>query len=582
MNTQTNKNILKKRISVANKSIPADIVIKNGKIIDVFNQEIIRKDVAIVNGVIAGIGEFEGEQIIDATGKYISPGFIDGHVHIESSMVTPSEFAKVVLPHGVTSVITDPHEVANVSGGEGIQFMIEDSKNSLLDVYFMLPSSVPATPFEQNGAHLCASDLNPFYEQQEVIGLAEVMDYPSVSQGDDDIVGKLVTASNLNANIDGHAAGFDTDALNVYKAAGIRTDHECNTGDEALERVRRGMHVLIREGSASKDLSSIIPVVTEQNGHRFLFCTDDKELDELISQGSIDYNIRLSIQYGIDPLQAIQMATLNAAQCYGLQNKGAIAPGYDADFLLLEDLESVQIKEVYKSGERVAENGEYVGVHFESFEPSSHISDSVQLPEIQQEDLQISIGPSQRANIIEVIPNCLITNKVIENVNKQDGYFLPSIEADQVKLVVIERHNLTGDMGLGVVKGLQLESGAIASTVAHDSHNLVVAGANDHDMITAIHHIKEMNGGLVVVKDGQVLASLSLGVAGLMSDQGVDTVQHQIKELHQALGQVSGHKAFNPFLTMSFLTLPVIPELKLTDKGLFDIEKFTHIPTGCS
>ncbi|QHE54233.1 adenine deaminase [Pontibacillus sp. HMF3514] len=572
------KEQLRKRIKVANKQQPADVVIKNGRIIDVFNQDIVEVDVAIVDGMIAGLGEFDGERTIDAQGKYVCPGFIDGHVHIESSMVTPSEFSKVVIPHGVTSVITDPHEIANVSGEEGIQFMIEDAQTSLLDVYFMAPSSVPATPMENNGAHLAANQLAPFYEQKDVIGLAEVMDYPSVANASEDMVEKLLNASKLKLNIDGHAAGFGPNELNVYNAAGIRTDHECNTGEEALDRVRRGMHVLIREGSASEDLTSIISVVNPRNAHRFLFCTDDKGLDELISEGSIDHNVRLSIQHGAEPIQAIQMATLNAAQCYGLEHKGAIAPGYEADFLLLDDLESIRINEVYKGGMCVSLGGEYVGEDSPSIEPRTSITNSVNLLDINLEDLQIPVTSSKKAHVMEVIPNCLLTNKLVMDVDEQNGLFLPSFDRDQAKLAVIERHQRTGNIGLGIVKGLYLEEGAIASTVAHDSHNLVVAGTNDHDILLAIIHLKEVNGGLVVAKDSEILASIPFGIGGLMSKKDYSTVNQQLHHLHNSLQYVMKQDAsFNPFLTLSFLTLPVIPELKLTDKGLYDVTKHKHM-----
>ncbi len=569
---------LQKRIEVSNKRRKADLVIKNGSVIDVFNQDIMNEDIAIVDGVIAGIGEFDGHQVLDAKGKYISPGFIDGHVHIESSMVKPSEFAKVVLPHGVTSVVTDPHEIANVAGEEGIKFMIEDSKNSSLDVHFMIPSSVPATPMEQNGAHLHAQEIAPFYDQKEVIGLAEVMDYPSVANASSDMLDKLQKASSSGVNIDGHGAGFGPDALNVYKSAGIHTDHECNTGEEALERVKRGMHVLIREGSASKDLTSIIPFVHHRNAHRFLFCTDDKGLDELIEKGSINENVRMSIKCGMDPIQAVQLATLNAAECYGLHQKGAIAPGYDADLIFLDDLDTVRISDVLKSGEQVATNGEYVGKRFESMKPCSSILDSVKIPEIQKESLQIPMNPSHSANVIEVVPNCLITRKVEDVVNVEDECFLPSAERDQTKLVVIERHQCTGNWGLGIVKGLNIQEGAIASTVAHDSHNLVSAGSNDEDIVKAIRHLEHINGGLAVVKNGEILSSVPFEIAGLMSGQDAHTTYSHLIQLNHALAQIMKDKAaIHPFLTMSFLTLPVIPELKLTTKGLYDSENHKHI-----
>jgi len=572
------KEILKKRIAISSKQIPADIVIKNGRIIDVFNLEIIEGDIAISDGVFVGIGEFEGKKVIDAKGQYVCPAFIDGHVHIESSMVTPSEFAKVVLPHGVTTVITDPHEIGNVSGSDGLSFMIEDSEDCLLDVFHMLPSSVPATPFENTGAELKAKDLEPFYNHRRVLGLAEVMDYPSLKNAEQSIIDKILITDKHFGQIDGHLAGLDKNAINIYRAAGIKTDHECNTVQDALERLRRGMYLLIREGSVAKDLKNLIKVITPYNVRRCLFCTDDKHLDDLISEGSIDHNIRLAIQEGIEPLQAIQMASLNAAECYRLTTKGAIAPGYDADFLLLDDLETIKIAEVYKTGILVAQNSSYVGKSPTKTRPNPQLMSTVTVSDLTENDLQIAFGKSKKANIIEIIPNQLVTTKLIETVTVEKEYFQPSIENDQLKIVVVERHKNTGNIGLGIVKGFGMTHGAIATTIAHDSHNIVATGTNDGDILTAIQALKAMNGGLVIVNNKQIIASLSLPIAGLMSDKDSHTVNLELDQIKQSLPNIGFKGNFNPFLTLSFLTLPVIPALKLTDLGLFDVETFTHIP----
>ncbi|WLD93815.1 adenine deaminase [Alkalihalobacillus sp. AL-G] len=571
------KDTLKKRITVANKQEPADIVVKNGRIIDVFNLEIITGDVAIVDGMFIGIGDFEGNQVIDAKNRYVCPGFIDGHVHIESSMATPVEFAKVVLPHGVMTVITDPHEIGNVSGENGIDFMLENSENIPLDVRVMLPSCVPATSVENSGAELNADDLKPFFKHRRVLGLAEVMDYPSLQNAQDSIVDKIAMSLRYSDRIDGHLAGLDRNAINVYRSAGIISDHECNTVSDALERLRRGMYLLIREGSVAKDLKSLIKVVTPNNARRCLFCTDDKHLDDLIEEGSIDHNVRLAIKYGIEPFLAIQMASLNAAECYGLKHKGAIAPGYEADFLLLDDLESIKISEVYKSGELVAENGEYVSDPLAIEELKPELCSTVHVPELNENDLQIPIGETDQAYIIEIIPNNLTTNKGIETVKVENGYFIPSVERDQLKLAVFERHNNTGNIGLGVVKGFGIKEGAIATTIAHDSHNIVATGTNDSDILKAVNVLKEMHGGLAIIKEGEVIASLSLTIAGLMSDQDFQTVNLGLTQLKQALSKLGFTGEFNPFLTLSFLTLPVIPALKLTDLGLFDVKSFQHI-----
>ncbi|MGC5328847.1 adenine deaminase [Brevibacillus sp. SYSU BS000544] len=576
------KALLKKRIAVASKKIPADLVIQNGRIIDVFNREIVIGDIAIADGYFVGIGQYEGHHTIDARNRYVSPAFIDAHVHIESSMVTPSEFAKVVLPHGVTTVITDPHEIANVSGVDGIQYMIDDSEKIPLDVFIMLPSCVPATPFENAGAELKAEHLAPFLSHPRVLGLAEVMDYPSVLQGKDDMLDKLISTTQHGKLIDGHAAGLDSDSLNVYASAGIRTDHECTTVADAQERIRRGMYLLIREGSAAKDLDSLIPVITEKNARRCLFCTDDKHLDDLLEEGSIDHNVRLAIKRGVDPLLAIQIASLHTAECYGLRHKGAIAPGYEADFILLDDIDTVTISEVYKAGELVARNGSYVGKAIHTVEPPPHLKETVHLSNVEVSDLQIPIGATGEAHIIEIIPNRLITRKIVEKVPTVEGYFTPSIENDQLKIAVIERHRNTGNIGLGIVKGFGLTQGAIASTVGHDSHNIIVVGTNDQDMIQAVQTIQRMNGGLVVQSGKDTCVTLPLPIAGLLSDQDNQTLLRQLSQIDAALEQVGFRNHFNPFLTMSFLSLPVIPELKLTDLGLFDVKSFTHITTKLS
>ncbi|MCY7484068.1 adenine deaminase [Paenibacillus alvei] len=569
------------RIAAAGRRKPADLVITNGKIVDVFNLEIMEGDIAIVDGMIVGIGgSYEGERVIDAEGRYIAPSFIDTHVHIESAMVTPAEFARVVLPHGVTTVITDPHEIANVVGTAGIQYMLDASENLPLDVYIMLPSCVPCTPFEHAGAKLDAGSLEPFYAHPRVLGLAEVMDYPSVRRGDD-MVDKLLSSHRNGRMIDGHGAGLDEEAINVYRAVGIRNDHECVTAEEARVRLRRGMYVMLREGSVAKDVEALIPAVTASNARRCVFCTDDKHLDELLHEGSVDHNARLAIRCGLDPLQAIQMASLNAAECFGLHTKGAIAPGYEADFLLLDNLHDLTIAQVYKAGNRVGDNGQYTGPQLHSAVIPSQLMKTVHLPDITERDLQIELGNQERhCHIIGINPNSLITTHLVEAVDIENGYFRSSVEKDQLKIAVFERHHHTGCVGLGIVKGFGIQSGAIASTVAHDSHNLVVAGSNDRDMLTAIQALRQMEGGLVVTSGGKVLAAIELPLAGLMAINGYTKVLEDMEQLNEALARIGASQEFNPFVTLSFLCLPVIPELKLTDMGLFDFSSFTHIPVS--
>ena len=569
------RNQVTRRISVASGKEPADTVIKNGRIIDVFNGEIMEGDIAIVDGYFAGVGQYEGKKIIDAEGRYVLPAFIDGHVHIESSLVTPSEFAKVLLPHGVTTVIADPHEIANVLGTQGIQYMLDASENLPFDIYIMLPSCVPATNFENSGAILKAENLSPFYQHPRVLGLAEVMNFPAVLHAEDDMLNKISDAKHFGKKVDGHGAGLSGSALNVYMAAGIRTDHECTTAEEAKERLKSGMYLMIREGTVAKDLRNLIPVVNQYNSRRCLFVTDDKHLDDLVLEGSIDHNVRQAISEGISPITAIQMATINAAECFGLEEKGAIAAGYKADFSLVDDLETVRISHVYKDGIAVVQDGKLIADCPNS--QKNCLKQSVHFDEILEFNLNISLS-SKKANIIEIIPNSLITHHIVEEVNIcNQGFFQPSTTADQLKLAVIERHHMTKQIGLGIVKGLGLKEGAIAATIAHDSHNLIIAGTNDRDMVLAANCIKKMQGGLIVIKDGQILASLELPIAGLISDRPYREVYACLNTLHIALEKLGANNHFNPFLTLSFLALPVIPELKLTDKGLFKVSKFEHI-----
>lgn len=571
--------MLKKRILVASKKIPADRVIKNGEILNVFTGEFMQGDIAIVDGMIAGIGSYEGYEMIDAQGKIIVPGFIDGHVHIESSMLTPREFAKVVIQHGVTTVITDPHEIANVAGVDGIQYMLEDSKDLPLDIFVMLPSCVPATPYESNGARLDAKQLAPFMSDSRVLGLAEVMDFPSVATADEAMLDKIIMSLSNGGVIDGHAAGITREDLNIYMSAGIRTDHESISSNEAKDRLDLGMYLMIREGTVAKDLEALLPVITTKNSRRCLFVTDDKLLDDLLEEGSVDHAVRLAIQKGLDPVIAIQMVTINTAECFGLRTMGAIAPGYQADFLLLDDLNSLSIHQVFKNGTSIVHEGKLSEERFPKVAPDRQLGAS--LPKINAKqmtlkELEIPLS-ADLCNIIEVIPNSLVTLHQKERVKIQDGQFCPSIEKDQLKLAVIERHNATGNVGVGIVKGFQLKKGAIASTVAHDSHNIVVVGTSDEEMLVAIEQVIKTNGGLAIVADNEVLASLSLPVAGLLSQGKYEDVYQDLKTLNEALTKVGSPNTFNPFLMLSFLTLSVIPHLKLTDKGLFDFSTFSLI-----
>jgi adenine deaminase len=570
------KDAMRRLIKAAQQPEEADLIIQNGTVVDVFSLETFKADVAVKDGTVVGIGTYpKGKQIVDASGKYVLPGFIDGHIHIESTMVTPSEFSRALIKHGVTTVVTDPHEIANVAGRIGIDFMLEDAANADMDILMKLPSCVPATPFEQNGATLTADDLRPYLSQPSVIGLAEVMDYPSVLHAEPDMLEKINMTTEAGLRIDGHAAGLPDAALNVYSTAGIRNDHEAVTAEEAIARVRRGIHVLVREGSAAKDLLALLPAINERNSTRFSFCTDDKHLDELAEEGTVNYAAQLAIQNGLDPLIAIQMATINNAVCHGIKDKGAIAPGYLADILITDSLETLQPDTIIKDG-RVLDLAALNTVR--AVVPQS-VKSSINLKKVTKDSLQIPLQKGQKAWVIGVVPGRIITDKITADVKIEDGFFVPDPERDQLKMVVCERHHATGNIGVGIVSGLGLKRGAIASTVAHDSHNLVVAGTNDGDTLLAIAEAQRIQGGLVIVDNGKVLASVPLRVGGIMSEKPYEEVIAELHQLHEQLATIT-ETAQNVFMILSFLCLPVIPRLKLTDKGLFDVDSFRHVAVG--
>ncbi len=577
---QWNQAALTRRIEVSAHHRPADLVIRGGQIVNVFSGEITVADIAIIDGMIAGIGSYEGKEIVDASGKWIIPGLIDGHVHIESSLLSPKEFARVVLQHGVTSVITDPHEIGSVAGVEGIRYMLEQSEGLPMDQFVMLPSCVPATPFESCAARLTAEDLEPFYSHPRVLGLAEVMDYGALAGAEPGMIEKLASAHAHGKRIDGHAAGIAADQLDVYAAAGIRTDHECINAEEAKQRLALGMYVMIREGTATRDLEAILPAVNPHNARRCVFVTDDKLTDDLLDEGSVDHNVRLAIRHGLPPVTAIQMATLNTAECFGLRDRGAIAPGYIADLVLLDHLEELTIHSVYKQGrpvviERQLQEAAFPATTLSNATHTAALSRCHMTP-LEADHLALPLR-SERCNVIEIIPQSIVTRHAIEQADIVNGHFVPSVERDLLKLVVAERHQATGHIGRAIVKGFQLKRGAIVSTVAHDSHNLIAAGASDEELLLAIRHVTELGGGLAVIDGEQVLASLPLSIGGLLSELPYEQVYMQLGQLQQALQHIGAAQHFDPFLTLSFLALPVIPTLKLTDLGLFDFAAGRHI-----
>lgn len=574
-----NKKILMDNIKAANKQVPCDLVVKNISVVDVFQCSSFICDVAIKNGFIVGLGDYCGNIEIDGTGKFICPGLIDSHAHIESSMLTPNEYYKTALLHGVTSLIADPHEIANVLGQSGIKFMIDSAKNIPFDFYFMLPSCVPSTPFENSGATLTSSDLKDFYSNSKVLGLAEVMDYPSVSNCNDDMINKLYDAISNNSIIDGHGAGLNTHSINVYSTANIKTDHECATYEQLIDRVRRGIYVLMREGTVAKNLNDLIKGASIFNSRRLCLCTDDKHIDDLAQNGSIDTSIKICIKGGLAPEIAIQIATLNAAECYKLKNKGAIAPSYIADFIILDSLEDFKINSVYKNGKLVVANNRLID-DTKNYNLCPTLSTSINIPPLTKDILKIDIKNKSTLNVIELIPNKLESNHLkldISTLNLNDEFVSLTTNDDLLKIAVIERHKHTGNVGLGVLKGLNIKAGAIATTIAHDSHNLIVCGTNDSDMLFAIEELKNINGGIVIIKDSKVLASVSLEIGGIITARHSNHVISDLNKLHDALKIIAPDITFNPFLTLSFLSLPVIPDIKITDKGLFDVKNFNFI-----
>ena len=563
-------------INVARGLEKADLVIKNANIVNVLSEEIYKGDIAIVDGIIAGIGEnYSGEKEIDVNGAFVSPSFIDGHVHLESAMMLPKEFASVVLPAGTTTVIIDPHEISNVLGLHGISFMHEAVKNLPMDVYTMLPSCVPATPFETSGFDLNSYDLSLLIDKPWVLGLAEMMNFPGVLNLDNNVMAKLELAKSKEKRIDGHAPYLSGKDLCAYVASGVKSDHECTTPEEAIERIRLGMYVMIREGTAAKDLDALLPVLKNCNTRKCIFVTDDRHPSDL--KEHINGMVRRAVEAGVDPIKAIQVASLNTAEYFGLQNLGAIAPGYKADLLVLPDLKSFKPDIVMKNGNVIAHNGK-LAIEIPQGEALA-VRNSVNVRWITPEDFKISVNePDGKIGVkaLEVIPHQLITKSIETEALVEDGNAISNIENDTLKICVIERHRATGNIGKGFVKGFNLKCGAIASTVAHDSHNMIVIGTNDADMYTAAVALIKCKGGKVVVKDGEIISELALPIAGLMSDREFDYVVDKCEELNQAAHSI-GCELNDPFMTMGFLSLPVIPELKITDKGVFDTNKFDFI-----
>ncbi len=550
---------------------PADLLLKNGRVVNVDSGEVIETDVAVVRSRIVGLGDYEADKVIDLDGAYVAPGLIDAHVHIESSLVPPAEFARAVVPRGTTTVVTDPHEIANVLGLDGIRFMFENAKRGPLSMYVMASSCVPATHMETSGATLRSYDLAPFQTDPWVLGLAEVMNFPGVIHGEAEMLEKLRVFEG--SVIDGHCPGLSGKHLMAYAAAGIQSDHECTTVEEAREKLRLGMTIFIREATNARNLKTLLPLVTPENHHRICFCTDDRQPADLLDQGHIDYMVRTAIDHGVDPIIAIRMATSNAAAYFRLYDRGAIAPGRRADIIVFRDLQSPAPHLVLRGGRIVARDGALVETDWER---TVHPLRSTMNVSWDKLDLTIPAEPG-RARVIGVVPDQLVTEQLLEEVRRVDGLAVADPERDILKMVVIERHRASGAIGKGFVRGLGLKRGALASSVAHDHHNLVVIGADDESMLTAGRRTQELGGGMVVAEGSEVKAEVPLPLAGLMSDRSIEHVREQLDAALDAAHRL-GSELHDPFMAMSFLALEVIPSLKLTDQGLVDVDKFEIVP----
>lgn len=537
----------------------------NAKILDVFNLEFEETELWIDQTKIVYRGkrsDFQAINTYDAQGQYIVPGLIDAHVHVESSLLAPSEFSKLVLPHGITRIFADPHEIASVSGVSGIQYMLEEARQSPLHIHYMLPSSVPATPFEHAGATLHADALKPFYSVPEVNGLAEVMDFPAVFNEDDDMHQKIIDAQSAGKHVDGHASGLSRQQLAIYRKYGIDTDHESENAAQALERLSAGFSVFVREGTVERDEAAILPAINAANQSHFSFATDDKTANDIQREGSIDFNVRLAIQNGMDPAMAFTLSSYNAAQAQHLQYVGALTDGFVADLVVIDQLEDFTVK-------RTMIDGNWYVQPETTVTPLANQSLNFTL---SRSDIALPIKPNKLAHVISIMPHHITTQHVIENVPSSNGYFTPN--ETYAKIIVAERYHNLGN-GIGIIKGFNLKSGAIASTIAHDSHNLIIAGTNDDDIIKAADTLREIGGGQVVVSDGQITI-LPLAIGGLMSDQPFADVIKANQLLQDAFAKISDIN-YDPFLTLSFMALPVIPSLKITDQGLFDFNSFSFI-----
>jgi len=562
-----------KRIQAARGQIEADLVLKEGKVVHLFSGNIQEIDIAVYDNIIIGLGNtYKAKNEVKIRDKWVIPGLIDAHIHIESSMLIPSALAAALLVHGTTAIVSDPHEIANVMGLEGVRFMLENSRHIPFDTFFMAPSCVPATHLETAGAELNAADLAPLKNEPFVLGLAEMMNFPAILAGDPGVLEKI--ARFRESNLDGHCPMLSGRDLQAYLTTGISSDHEASTPEEALEKVRSGMMLMIREGTSAKNLESLLPVVNEQNVHRFCLVSDDLHAEDIQERGHLDFVIRKCLSLGLDPLTAVRLATLNPASHFGLKNRGAIAPGYLADMVVLDDLEHFQVNSVYKNGQLVAREGKLID--FPSREKPVSAKRSFRMAPFSKDSLKIR-HRNGKARIIEWVPGQIITRMCLERVPSADGWVEGDTESDLLKLCVVERHRDTGNVGVGLIRGFGLKRGALISSVAHDSHNIIAVGVTDEEIALGVKTLGEMGGGLAAVRGDEVLARVPLEVAGLMSKKPIHELVKELKSVKEAAREL-GCRIPDPFMALSFLALPVIPELKVTDKGLVDVNKFEIVP----
>ncbi len=559
---------LKDFISVAKGEKKADLLLKNGQLVNVLSSEIYPANVAIYKGKVVGIGDYQAEEVIDLNGKYICPGFIDSHIHIESTMLSLPEFAKATLQNGTTTVVADPHEIANVLGKEGIKYMLDTSKGIPQNIYFVLPSCVPATILETSGAKLGASDLKPLLKKDRVIGLGEMMDFPKVLEKEEGVLAKIEMAKDAGVFIDGHAPGLSGKDLAAYINAGIKSDHECTKLEEAKEKLRLGMHIFVREGSDAKNLEALLPLVTPVNSRFFSLCTDDIHPHDL-NEGHINKLLKKAVSLGLDPVIAVQLATINAARHFGFNELGTVAPGYIADIVVVDNLHDFKVSMVFKDGKFVVGNGKA------SFKPKlarkASIKETIKVKPLKIDDFAIK-AKEGNIKVIDVLPDQIVTVAASEEPLIKEKKVVSDVDRDILKLAVIERHKASGRVGRGLVRGFGLRRGAIAQSIAHDSHNIICVGTSDEDMLSAVRQVIKLKGGIVVVAGGLVMAELPLPIAGLMSSQALEEVVGKLLQLEEAAKEI-GCKMSNPFGILSFLALPVVPKLKLTDKGLVDVQK---------